>query len=64
MATTATLLETGEVARMLGLSVERVRAFAEDGRLPVAMRVGVRSRRLFKLDDVMRLKAARERAGR
>ncbi len=49
-----TLLTTGEAARILERSVERVRDYEREGKLPVQRtRSG---QRLFKLSDVERLK--------
>ncbi len=53
------LLEPGETARRLKLSVERVRQLADAGVLPVAARTG-RGIRLFDRETVERLR--RERA--
>lgn len=52
------LLTTGDVARLAGVSDERVRQWAADGRLPIATRVG--GRRVFRRVAVE--KFLRERA--
>lgn len=52
------LLETADVARLLGVSSERVRQLANTERLPVTT-VTPRGTRLFKRDDVERFQRAR-----
>ncbi len=61
----ANLVTTIQAARVLNLSVEHVRTLADKGTLPVAMKIGARAgaqTRLFRLEDVQRLKAVREKA--
>jgi excisionase family DNA binding protein len=55
-------LLTSAVARILGVSADRVRMLERDGQLPAQRTEG--GVRLFSRADVMRLKAARERAMR
>lgn len=55
------LLSPGEAARMLGLSEFMLRYYERTGRLNPVLRVGPQGMRLFKLVDVERLAAARQR---
>ncbi len=55
------LLAPAEVARLLGVSSQTVRVLADRGALRIAAKTS-RGIRLFKPDDVERLRVARERA--
>jgi phage terminase Nu1 subunit (DNA packaging protein) len=55
-------IESGEAARILGVSQPRVTQLANAGSLPVAMRVGARRLRLY--DRAVIERAAAERAGK
>ena len=55
-----TLMETGSAARVLGLSLSRVRQLAECGELRVAF-VTRQGRRLFDSREVARVQRTRER---
>ena len=54
------LVALTDVSELLSCSVSHVRALQDRGELPAAR--DTRGRRLFFLPDVLRLKAARERA--
>jgi DNA-binding transcriptional MerR regulator len=55
-----TLLESADAARLLDVTPTAVRAMARQGRLPVAFQTP-RGGRLFQADDVLALRAQRER---
>ena len=55
------LLAPAEVARLLGVSSQTVRVLADRGALRIAAKTS-RGIRLFKSDDVERLRVARDRA--
>jgi DNA-binding transcriptional MerR regulator len=57
-------MESGEVARMFGISQARVAQLTRAGRLPVAMRVGARGLRLYDRATMERIAQERESAKR
>lgn len=61
MGEVSRLLSPSEAARSLGLSVDRVRQLAREGKLPA---VWVDRWRAFRHEDVLRLKRQRERKAR
>ena len=61
MPTEPLLLEPTDAGHRLGLSASRVRALADEGRLPIAAKTS-RGLRLFRPADVERLRKEREEA--
>ncbi len=59
----AQLLSTGAAARTLGISVSLLSRYEKEGRIPRAQRLAGSARRVYSLEELETIRAARE-AGR
>jgi len=58
----AQLLSTGAAARYLGMSMSLLLKYEREGRIPAAHRVAGSDRRVYSLEDLETIRAAREAA--